>query len=177
MIPLFLLFLLILLLILFIPVGIRIINGGKTVVEIEIQPFRFIINSEGEKESKSGQKNKKNTKEILNLVRLGLPYSKITVSRFDVSVFSDKLFSLYTNTAYLGASLYPLISYVGLRSHRLTIKDEAITCTPTDDKAKSTIYIDITFELRLYAVIFVLIKHFLSKTRRKSRAERNKGLN
>ena len=162
------------LLIPFIPVGIRVVQGKKTSVEIEIQPFCIVLKSN---DKKSGKKKKENkTKEILNLVRLALPYAELTVSHLDVSVFSRELYSLYTNTAFLGAALYPLLSYVGLRSKKLTVNKGAPECTPAGQEQNSTeLFLDVTIDLRLYSVILVLAKHFLLKKRRGARARRNKG--
>ena len=166
--------LLAILLLIFIQIGIRVIHGDKTELQIEIQPLRLVLTDYKSKKSDKKEKNNNNTKEILNLVRLALPYSTVTVSKLDVSVFSDELFSLYTNTAYLGSALYPLLSYIGLQSKKLTVELDALECTPANKKSEQTsLYIDVTFELALYTVICVITKQFLFKKRREKRARRN----
>ena len=173
--PFFLPLLLAVLILTFIPVCIRILHGEKNEIQIEIQPIIFTFKS---KEKSNGKKSKKEgrPKEIISLVRLALPHSRITVSKLDISVFSDEVFPLYTNSAFIGAALYPLLSYVGMKSKKLTVKNDALECTPGDNDSKKTSFkIDITFELRLYSVIFVLTKYFLLKQRRTLRARRNEG--
>lgn len=175
--PLFLLPLLIAIpILLFIPISIRVIHGELTEIQIEIQPLVLTFKDKGNDKKQAKKKKENKTREIIDLIRLALPHSRITVSKLDITVLSSEIFSLYRNTALIGAALYPLLSYVGLRSKEFTIEDGALDCTPSEE-IKTKIFVDISFELRLYKVIYVLTKHFLLKRRRAVRARRNKGFN
>ena len=174
--PLFLPPLILALLILaFIPVAIRVIHGEKTEIQIEIQPFCLILTGSEKKKSKKNEKSGQNTKDIFSIISRALPYSEVTLSKLNIAVFGDEIYSLYTNTAFLGASLYPLLCYVGLRSKKLTVKNGALDCAPAaiSDKNKTVVYVNVTFDLRLYAVIRVLTHYFLLKRRRALNARRN----
>lgn len=164
------------LLLIFIPVSIRIKYGKKTEIQLEIQPIMLIFTESKKEKSDKEEKSNANSRETLDLIRSTLSYSKVTLSKLDISVFSEKPFSLYLNTAFLGASLYPLLSYIGLCSKKLILEDGALECAPAEKpQARTSIYVDVTLELTLYAVIRVITKHFLFKKRREKRARRNEG--
>lgn len=164
------------LLLIFIPIDIRMIAEKGTEIDIEIQPICIVLTKE--KSTKKGNRGKKkgNKRDLFDLIRAALPYSRITVSAFDVSLFSDELFPLYKNVAYLGATLYPLLSYLGSLAKKLTVENGALECTPREGiERNASLYLDITFSLRLYSVILVLTKYLILKARRANNAGRNEG--
>ena len=168
-------FFLILTLLAFIPVKICVIYSEPTGARIEIQPFCLVLKKEKKKKDNERKENKQSTaRDVLYVLRQALPYSRVTIFKLDVSVFSNELFSLYRNTGLIWATLYPVLSYVGIYSKSMTIKDGALECAPTAEAQSNTsISLDVSFELAFYSVIRVIIDYFLFRKRRKKHARRN----
>ncbi|MBR5817126.1 MAG: hypothetical protein IKY62_00630 [Clostridia bacterium] len=176
--PLFLFpLLLAIIMLLFLEATVRIKSGDRTVIEIEIQPIRILLTDDKSKHKKKKDK-KRSKKDTVQLIKGALPYARVTLTSLDVSVQSDGLFPFYRNLAYLSATAYPIISVLSFYSKSFTVEDGALSITPISlDSENSNFKLDLSFDLRVYAIIFIFIRHLLLAIRRKMNARRNEGNN
>ena len=178
--PLFLFpLILAIILLLFLEATVRIKSGDRTVIEIEIQPIRILLTDDKSKSKRKKKKDKKSSKkDTFQLIKGALPYARVTLTSLNVSVQSDGLFPFYRNLAYLSATAYPLISALSFYSKSFTVEDGAFSITPISlDSENSNFKLDLSFDLRVYAIIFIFIRHLLLAIRRKMNARRNEGNN
>ena len=159
------LFLVAIILILFLNVTVRVIYLKSFSFEIEIQPLRIVFYADKDKNRK--RRERKGSVSSLRWIRFFrkiIPHCKIRINTLSFNFSASEMHSAYNGAAITAAALYPIISLIKLYSEKMSVDHNSPKIyTEIDEKTAITPSIDVSFELRLYYLIFIFIRCFSRK--------------